>query len=156
MPYNIEKMNSFTSWINQNFQKAKRHHLKIFAGFILFWFVLIYLLFFDRYFNIKGLSKTACAFGLVLGVIYTLQELIQMSYSKKKSYIKNNQNKFDVLFIISSFAYFISRILIIDEVIGDSLLIYANVVMIILAIEKSDRKTLPKTATGVVDNINHV
>jgi hypothetical protein len=56
-----------------------------------------------------------------------------MSYSKKKSYIKKHQNKWDVLFTISSFAYFTTRILIIKDVLGDSLLIYANVVIIILA-----------------------
>jgi hypothetical protein len=59
-----------------------------------------------------------------------------MSYSKNKSYIKKHQNKWDVLFIISSFAYYLTRILIICDFIGDSLLIFANVVIIILAIEK--------------------
>jgi hypothetical protein len=59
-----------------------------------------------------------------------------MSYSKNKSYIEKHQNKMDVLFIISSFAYFTIRILISLDVVGDSLLIYANIVIIIFAIEK--------------------
>ena len=59
-----------------------------------------------------------------------------MSYSKNKSYIKKHQNKWDVLFMISSIAYYTTRILICNDVIGDSLLIYANVITIILSIEK--------------------
>jgi hypothetical protein len=96
---------------------------------------LIFLVFYDRYFDTKY-ANTACGISLFLSVIIALQEFIQMSYSKKKSYIKKHQNKWDVLFMITSFAYYPTRILIINDFIGDSFLIYANVIIIILAIEK--------------------
>jgi hypothetical protein len=69
----IEKSIAFIGWINQNFQQAKPYHRKLFWMFTLYWFLLIFLLFFDRYITSELFSKMeiiASSINLTLSVVF--------------------------------------------------------------------------------------
>jgi hypothetical protein len=65
-------MPAFTGWINRNFQKAQPHHLRLFWVIMFYWVVLIFLVFYDRYFDTIYFSLTASSIGQVLTLVFAL------------------------------------------------------------------------------------
>ena len=93
----------------------------MFMAFLVNWMLLIFLVFFDRYFQNKYFGVIACSTSLVDIMVLAVQEFIQWSYTTNSRYIRKFQNAIDVLFIVLSIAYYTSRILMILEVVEGSL-----------------------------------
>ena len=121
MPNQLEHLGVCTTYIDQNFEEARTYHRRMFMAFLVNWMLLIFLVFWDRYFQNKYVGVIACSISLGDILVLAVQEFIQWSYTTNSRYIQKFQNAIDVLFIVLSIAFYTSRILMILEVVEGSL-----------------------------------